>query len=60
MKWPLKLSIWNRCSVSEGINVDPADEQDDDSVQPEPAINHAPKAAIELRVVGGSTRTALW
>ncbi|MDM4656473.1 glycosyl hydrolase family 18 protein, partial [Klebsiella oxytoca] len=39
----------------EGINVDPADEQDDDSVQPEPAINHAPKAAIELRVVGGST-----
>ncbi|EPH3389561.1 glycosyl hydrolase family 18 protein, partial [Klebsiella oxytoca] len=39
----------------EGINVDPADGQDDDSVQPEPAINHAPKAAIELRVVGGST-----
>ena len=38
----------------EGINVDPADENEEDDVQPEPAVNHAPKAAIELMVVGGS------
>ncbi|WP_270494250.1 glycosyl hydrolase family 18 protein [Klebsiella michiganensis] len=44
----------------EGINVDPADtpdepeEEEEDTVQPEPSVNHAPKAAIELMVVGGS------
>ncbi|WP_260676172.1 glycosyl hydrolase family 18 protein, partial [Klebsiella oxytoca] len=44
----------------EGINVEPTDEADEtdeneeDDVQPEPAVNHAPKAAIELMVVGGS------
>ena len=44
----------------EGINVEPTDEADEtdeneeDDVQPEPAVNHAPKAAIELMMVGGS------
>jgi hypothetical protein len=33
----------------EGINVDPADNDDDSD-----KVNHAPKAAIELLVVGGS------
>lgn len=35
----------------EGINVEPADEKE----EPTTDVNHAPKAAIELRVVGGST-----
>ncbi|VUS77518.1 glycosyl hydrolase family 18 protein [Klebsiella spallanzanii] len=35
----------------EGINVEPAEEEDD---QTPAKINHAPKAAIELMVVGGS------
>ncbi|MBA7846021.1 chitinase [Klebsiella sp. RHBSTW-00484] len=45
----------------EGINVEPTDEeeqeeqeQDQDEEQIEPSVNHAPKAAIELMVVGGS------
>ncbi|BBV32409.1 glycosyl hydrolase family 18 protein [Citrobacter cronae] len=34
----------------EGINVEPADEDEDEGER----VNHAPKAAIEMRVVGGS------
>ncbi|EIV3801091.1 chitinase [Klebsiella aerogenes] len=41
----------------EGINVVPADEQEDDKSEDEPTeptVNHAPEAAIEMMVVGGS------
>lgn len=37
----------------EGINVDPSDSDEEQPVTPN--VNHAPKAAIELLVVGGST-----
>ncbi len=37
----------------EGINVDPADEPDEEDATTD--VNHAPKAVVELRVVGGST-----
>ncbi|WP_031518664.1 glycosyl hydrolase family 18 protein [Siccibacter colletis] len=36
----------------EGINV--ADTSGGDNVEPQPSVNHAPVAAIQLRVVGGS------
>ncbi|CAM3099547.1 Chitinase A [Klebsiella spallanzanii] len=39
----------------EGINVEPAEEEEQEEDDQTPAkINHAPKAAIELMVVGGS------
>lgn len=37
----------------EGINVEPSDSDEEQPVTPD--VNHAPKAAIELLVVGGST-----
>lgn len=37
----------------EGINVAPADEQEEEETdQTEPTVNHAPEAAIEMMVVG--------
>ncbi len=42
----------------EGINVEKDEEQSDsDDAQ---KVNHAPKAAIELMVVGGSTVQLFW